>query len=94
MAGEVVSYLLKYTSVRDDLPLLICLAADSLHSTLYEDVLDGGMITLATYTLNFLHPGTLLGGGREWKRDHADATGSVDTVSAGGEQVENGEYKQ
>ncbi|THH01813.1 hypothetical protein EW026_g958 [Hermanssonia centrifuga] len=65
-----------------------------ISTQVYFNVLDGGMITLATYTLNFLHPGTLLGGGREWKRDHADATGSVDTVSAGGEQVENGEYKQ
>ena len=27
---------------------------------LFVDVLDGAMITIATYTLNFLHPGYLL----------------------------------
>lgn len=32
------------------------------------NVLDGAMIALATYTINFLHPGLLLGPGRMWKR--------------------------
>ena len=31
------------------------------------------MITLATYTLNFLHPGFLLGDGRTWKQMRAQA---------------------
>ena len=29
--------------------------------TFYSDVLDGAMITLAMYTMNFAHPGLLLG---------------------------------
>jgi hypothetical protein len=29
--------------------------------TRLTDVLDGGMVTLAIYTLNFFHPGFLLG---------------------------------
>ncbi|EKM61078.1 uncharacterized protein PHACADRAFT_83812, partial [Phanerochaete carnosa HHB-10118-sp] len=42
----------------------------------YFDWLDGGMITLATYTTNLLHPGFLLGKGNTWKnerevREHA-----------------------
>ena len=42
------------------------------------DVLDGAMIILATFTLNFLYPGLLLGKASEWlsqggKKDkHAD----------------------
>ena len=34
----------------------------------YLDVLDGGMITLAFYCMNLLHPGRLLGSREEWKR--------------------------
>jgi len=35
----------------------------------YFNVLDGGMITLAFYTLNIFHPGRLLGPGPAWKRE-------------------------
>ncbi|KAF7371327.1 RTA1-domain-containing protein [Mycena sanguinolenta] len=32
-----------------------------LHTEVYFNVLDGGMVVLAIYTLNFVHPGRLLG---------------------------------
>ncbi|KAJ7679558.1 RTA1 like protein-domain-containing protein [Mycena polygramma] len=32
-----------------------------LHTEVYFNVLDGGMVVLAIYTLNFAHPGRLLG---------------------------------
>jgi len=38
-----------------------------IHTQRYFDWLDGGMITLAIFTINFLHPGVLLGHGRTWK---------------------------
>lgn len=31
------------------------------HAERFTDVLDGGMITLAIFTLNFVHPGRFLG---------------------------------
>ncbi|KAI0810933.1 RTA1-domain-containing protein [Irpex lacteus] len=46
------------------------------------NVLDGAMITLACFTLNFLHPGFLLGNAQEWKSRKKDTSNrsSVDTV--------------
>lgn len=35
----------------------------------YTDILDGGMITLATFCMNVLHPGFLLGNGRTWRHE-------------------------
>lgn len=51
---------------------------------LHVDVLDGAMITLATFTLNFLYPGILLGHSSKWisqgkKGEFADH----DTVGSG-----------
>ncbi|KZT00332.1 RTA1-domain-containing protein [Laetiporus sulphureus 93-53] len=34
----------------------------------FFDWLDGGMITLAIFTVNFFHPGLLLGPGEQWKQ--------------------------
>jgi hypothetical protein len=32
-----------------------------IHTELYFNVLDGGMVTLAVFTMNFIHPGVFLG---------------------------------
>ena len=52
------------------------------------DVLDGAMIVLATFTMNFLHPGLLLGRGNTWKalrhqskEKDAQYSGSMETVT-------------
>ncbi|KAF9808683.1 hypothetical protein IEO21_07795 [Rhodonia placenta] len=37
-----------------------------IHTQRYFDWLDGGMITLAMFTVNFFHPGFLLGPARTW----------------------------
>ncbi|GJE99943.1 RTA1 domain-containing protein [Phanerochaete sordida] len=42
----------------------------------YFDWLDGGMITLATFTVNIFHPGLLLGRGNRWFGKHIDASGT------------------
>lgn len=39
------------------------------------------MITLATYTLNILYPGFLLGDGRTWKQARADTDKHFDNES-------------
>lgn len=36
-----------------------------------SDVLDGGMVTLATFALNIFYPGILLGDGSQWKARRA-----------------------
>lgn len=46
----------------------------------YFDWLDGGMITLATFTTNIFHPGVLLGPGRAWGRKRTE--GSVGAASS------------
>lgn len=55
------SSLLRCISVRHLFPLLPRFGSDMATS----DVLDGGMVTLAIYTLNFFHPGRLLSGGED-----------------------------
>ena len=47
-----------------------------------SDVLDGAMIVLASFTLNFFHPGLLLGRGDTWNRKHYEPeTKSLDTMT-------------
>ncbi|KAI9058095.1 RTA1-domain-containing protein [Trametes sanguinea] len=46
----------------------------------YFNILDGAMIVLAMFTLNFFHPGLLLGKADEWKRVEADQAGSVEAL--------------
>ena len=46
------------------------------------DWLDGGMITLATFTINFFHPGFLLGRADTWRNErevNTDEPRDVDT---------------
>ena len=49
------------------------------------DVLDGAMIVLATFSMNFFHPGWLLGHGDTWKSEKQlrklQETHSLDTVT-------------
>lgn len=42
-----------------------------IHTQRYFDWLDGGMITLAMFTLNIFHPGFLLGHANTWKEEFA-----------------------
>jgi hypothetical protein len=55
MAGKGVLFRRRYTLVSSVSLLRMGAAADC-----FQDVLDGAMIVLAIYTLNFLHPGRLL----------------------------------
>ena len=51
-------------------------------------MLDGAAITLATFTLNLLHPGFLLGKGNTWRREKkADAVESRRSSSPDNETV-------
>lgn len=45
------------------------------------DVLDGAMIVLATFTMNFLHPGFLLGNGSTWNHPQVQPSRSLETVT-------------
>ncbi|KAI9058096.1 RTA1-domain-containing protein [Trametes sanguinea] len=49
----------------------------------YFNILDGAMIVLAMFTLNFFHPGLLLGNAEQWKSLEMNATRSeihIDTL--------------
>ncbi|OSD07746.1 RTA1-domain-containing protein [Trametes coccinea BRFM310] len=46
----------------------------------YFNVLDGAMIVLAMFTLNFFHPGLLLGKAAQWKRIEASRAGSLEAL--------------
>lgn len=47
------------------------------------DWLDGGMITLATFTINIFYPGFLLGPGPTWKNEREVAASDVETADHG-----------
>ena len=86
-AGTAASSERKCTSVR---PLFSSYIRASYlqHDLSYADVLDGAMITLATFTLNFLHPGWLLGEGpwpneEYWETQRAHSP-SIDTYAESG----------
>ncbi|PCH41942.1 RTA1-domain-containing protein [Wolfiporia cocos MD-104 SS10] len=49
-----------------------------IHTQRYFNWMDGGMITLAIFTVNFLHPGYLLGHGDEWNAPMPASTKVVD----------------
>ncbi len=68
MVGAAVSSPLRFTSVSTNRPLGKFRLIGPV-----SDVLDGSMITLATYCLNIFHPGPLLGSGKEWKRPRGAA---------------------
>lgn len=70
----------------------------------FKDVLDGAMILLAMFTMNFLHPGRLLGPGHTWMMDHkamfsrhgkttAGSTTLDDSDEAGATDAEKGDAK-
>ncbi|GJE86154.1 RTA1 domain-containing protein [Phanerochaete sordida] len=50
----------------------------------YFDWLDGGMITLATFTINIFHPGFLLGRGETWKAARQAASDAETATSSEG----------
>ncbi|KAF7799540.1 hypothetical protein EIP86_010777 [Pleurotus ostreatoroseus] len=53
-----------------------------ISTQVYFNVLDGAMIVLASFTLNFFHPGLLLGRGDTWNRKHYEPeTKSLDTMT-------------
>jgi len=56
MAGKGESFQHNFTSVR----LSTYSSHDNILNTVLVDVLDGAMVTMAIYTLNFTHPGFLL----------------------------------
>lgn len=69
-------------ALRDYLVSRMCPSSASLISRCEIDWLDGGMITLAMYTMNLLHPGRLLG------RDMglSERAPSADTSDAGSDK--------
>ncbi|KAJ7054248.1 RTA1-domain-containing protein [Mycena amicta] len=58
-----------------------------LHTEVYFNILDGGMVVLALYTLNFVHPGRFLGSRRPAPPEHIQVGTRMGNKSGGGSWV-------
>lgn len=79
------------TSVRT--PIISLSISNANGRPTHIDWLDGGMITLATYTTNILHPGILLGKGNTWKNERevrANDAADIETLGRGSPDVQVG----